>query len=105
MTDITVEELARRRREGEAITVIDIREPWEVAICSLPDAIAIPMATLAADPARIAPDREVVLVCHAGGRSDRLAAMLVARGYTNVRSLRGGIDEWARTIDPSMARY
>jgi rhodanese-related sulfurtransferase len=63
------------------------------------------MRTLASDPTLIPQDREVVLVCHVGGRSDHLAAYLTARGYANVRSLRGGVEAWASEIDPTMARY
>ena len=105
MSDITVEELARRRAADDAPMLVDIREPWEVKICALPDSKTIPMRTLAADPSLIPNDREVVLICHAGGRSDHLAAFLTAHGYGNARSLRGGLDAWAVHVDPTMERY
>ncbi|HEY5257549.1 MAG TPA: rhodanese-like domain-containing protein [Candidatus Baltobacteraceae bacterium] len=105
MNDITVEELARRRKAGEGIVLVDIREPHEIEICSLPDAKFIPMRAILADPTSIPRDVEVVLICHAGGRSGFVAANLIARGYDNVRSLRGGLDEWAIKIDPTMQRY
>lgn len=105
MSDISVEELARRRGVDADLTIVDIREPWEIEICSLPEAQLIPLRAIAADPSLIPRDREVVLVCHAGGRSDQLATFLTARGYDRVRSLRGGLDQWAIDIDPSMTRY
>jgi rhodanese-related sulfurtransferase len=105
LSDISVEELARRRGVDADLTIVDIREPWEIEICSLPEAQTISLRTIAADPSLIPRDREVVLVCHAGGRSDQLATFLIARGYDRVRSLRGGLDQWAIDIDPSMTRY
>lgn len=54
---------------------------------------------------RLDPDRPVVALCHHGMRSLRVAAFLRQNGFAQAVSLAGGIDAWARQIDPAMARY
>ena len=105
MSDIGVEELARRRAAGEDVLIVDVREPWEVAIASIPGTTHIPMARVAADPAAVPRDREVVVMCHSGGRSRRVVQLLTAAGYDRVRNLAGGIDAWSRKVDPAVPRY
>ena len=53
----------------------------------------------------LAKDTMLVLYCHHGTRSQAAAEQLVARGFRNVWNLSGGIDAWARQIDPTVARY
>lgn len=105
MSDIGVDELARRRAAGEDVLIVDVREPWEVEIASIPGATYIPMARVAADPTVVPRDREVVVMCHAGGRSRRVVQLLTAAGYDRVRNLAGGIDAWSRKVDPAVRRY
>jgi Rhodanese-related sulfurtransferase len=50
-------------------------------------------------------DRETVVVCHHGGRSMQVASFLERNGFTNVYNLSGGVDAWAREVDPTMATY
>ena len=50
-------------------------------------------------------DRDIVVMCHSGGRSGRVAAYLRQSGYTSVANLAGGIDAWSREVDPSVPRY
>jgi len=105
VSDISVAELARRRAAGEDVTIVDVREPWEVAIASIPGTTHIPMARIAADPSAVPRDREVVVMCHAGGRSRRVVDALAAAGYDRVRNLTGGIDAWSLQVDPAVPRY
>jgi len=105
VSDIGVEELARRRSAGEGLMIVDVREQWEVEIASIPGATHIPMARVVADPAAVPRDREVVVMCHAGGRSRRVVDYLVGAGYDRVRNLAGGIDAWSQRIDPTVTRY
>jgi adenylyltransferase/sulfurtransferase len=77
----------------------------ELEIAALADAIHIPMRTI---PERLAElDRGVPLVvmCHSGGRSRRVAEFLIHNGFENVFNLRGGIDAWSTEIDPRVPRY
>lgn len=103
--EISVEELARLRDAGAAVTVVDVREPWEVAVAALPGSTNVPMRQLAADPSVVPRTGDVVVMCHAGGRSERVVAFLVGQGYANVRNLVGGIDAWSERIDPTVPRY
>lgn len=105
MSDISVAELARRRAAGEDVTIVDVREPWEMAIASIPGTTNIPMARIAADPSAVPRDREVVVMCHAGGRSRRVVDALEAAGYDRIRNLAGGIDAWSLQVDPAVPRY
>lgn len=85
--------------------LLDVREPWEVATASLPDAIAIPMGQIAARAGELDPSRPVVCLCHHGMRSMQVAMFLDRRGFADVWNLTGGIDAWAREVDPSCPTY
>ena len=86
--------------------LLGVREPWEVQTCSIAGSTNIPMGEV---PARatgeIDPQQEVVVICHHGGRSMQVAMFLERNGYAKVHNLAGGVDSWARTVDPSMPVY
>ena len=91
--------------ERENITFLDVREPAEREIASLPDTTDIPMMEI---PSRLDElDREtpIVVMCHSGGRSRRVAEYLSASGFVGVFNLTGGIDAWSQEIDPTVPRY
>jgi rhodanese-related sulfurtransferase len=85
--------------------LLDVREPWEVAIAALPGAVTIPMGRVVAETDALDPSRPVVCVCHHGMRSMQVAAYLGRRGFTDVWNLTGGIDAWARQVDPACPTY
>jgi rhodanese-related sulfurtransferase len=92
---------------GEAFLLLDCREPDEHQIASLPQARLLPMGEL---PERVeelgtARSGRVVVHCHHGGRSLRVAAWLRKQGFDQAQSLSGGIDAWAVEIDPGLPRY
>ena len=89
----------------EAPVVVDVREPWEVERCRIEGSRSIPLRELPAKAADLPQDRELVLVCHHGGRSAQAAMWLTRNGYTRVHNLEGGVDAWAVTVDPRMPRY
>ncbi len=103
--EITATELAARRRAGEEPLVLDVRESWELAIASLPGARHIPMNEILSRLGELDPHAEVIVVCHVGGRSMQVATFLERRGFTNAVNLTGGIQAWAREVDPSLATY
>ena len=105
MADITVDELVRWRAERTDFTILDVREPWELEMSSLPEATNLPMRQVAGDTSVVPRDRDVVLICRSGSRTDMLADHLGRLGFTNIFSLTGGLNEWARRIDPSMRQY
>lgn len=85
--------------------VLDVREPWEVAIARLAGALEIPMGRVVADVDSLDRDRPVVCVCHHGMRSLQVALYLSRQGFGDVRNLSGGIHAWATQVDPAMATY
>lgn len=103
---MTVTEL-KQRLEATArdFILLDVREPWERQICSLPDAIGIPMGQLPARMDEIDPAQDIIIVCHHGIRSQQVAYYLQNAGFEKLFNVRGGIDAWAREIDSSMATY
>jgi adenylyltransferase/sulfurtransferase len=103
--DMTVKELKTRMDRGDAPMVIDVREPSEHQICSIPGTTLIPLGQLAERADELDPRREIVLHCKSGGRSSRAVALLRARGFENARNLRGGIMAWIDQVDSSLSRY
>ncbi len=103
--EIQVEELARLRRGSMAHAVLDVREPWEAAICAIDGSLNIPLTMLPQSAERLPQDVPLVVLCHHGGRSARAVAWLRQNGFDRATNLAGGIDAWARQVDPSMATY
>jgi rhodanese-related sulfurtransferase len=89
---------------GEPVQVLDVREPWEFAIASIPGSVNVPLGMLPERAGDIDPARPVYALCHHGGRSLRATQWLRQNGYRAV-NVAGGIDAWAEAIDPGMARY
>ena len=103
--EMDVRELDRLRRAGEPITVLDVREPWEVELCRIEGSRPMPLDTLPEAVEELPRDGLLVVVCHHGVRSGRAAAWLRAQGFENAHNLSGGIDSWAREVEPSMRTY
>ena len=90
---------------GSNVVLLDVREQVELEIAAVGDVLHIPMREI---PARLVElDRAVPLVvmCHTGGRSRRVAEFLLGNGFSKVFNLRGGIDAWSTEIDPQVPRY
>ena len=103
--EIDVATLDRMRRTGASYTILDVREPREVNICRFDGAIHIPMRDVPQSLGRLPEDHELVVVCHHGVRSLQVMAWLRGNGFDKATSLKGGINAWARDIDPSMKTY
>lgn len=103
--DLEPAELAAARAAGEAITLVDCREPWEWELARIDGALPIPLRELPDRADELPRDGRVVVYCHHGIRSRQGAALLRAAGVAEARSLRGGIDLWSTTYDPTIPRY
>jgi adenylyltransferase/sulfurtransferase len=103
--DISASELAARLRGGEKIRLIDVREPHELAISSLPAEENFPLGQLAARLSELDSAQELVLFCKTGVRSTRALELLVSAGFKKVKNLHGGINAWAREVDPKLPIY
>jgi rhodanese-related sulfurtransferase len=90
---------------GPAPQLLDVREPWEVAICALPGITAIPMGQIPARAAELDTSRPVVCICHHGMRSLQVAMFLERQGFSDVVNLAGGIEAWSRDVDPKCPTY
>lgn len=105
--ELTPTEFCERWPEGERnrVVLLDVREHVELELAAVRGTLHIPMREV---PARLAElDREgpIVVMCHAGGRSRRVAEYLLSNGFEKVFNLKGGIDAWSTEIDPQVPRY
>ena len=106
--EINPDELKRMLDAGDAVTIVDVREPVELQMASLTGAEIkhIPMGDV---PSRahqeLDPDDHIVVVCHHGVRSANVTMWLRQQGFDNAQSMRGGIDLWSKTVDPSVPTY
>ncbi|MCU1440228.1 MAG: molybdopterin biosynthesis protein MoeB [Rhodoglobus sp.] len=98
---VTPTELAAR---ADDFILLDVREPWEAEIASLPGGVLIPLASLEDAIAGLDATKPVVVYCHHGIRSAAARDLLTTRGF-EATHLDGGIDAWSRQIDPGLARY
>jgi rhodanese-related sulfurtransferase len=103
--EIDVATLAAWREAGRPHAVLDVREPWEVALAPFPGALAVPMRDLPGRLAEVSQDVPLVVLCHHGGRSLRVTYWLRAQGLTGAVNLCGGIDAWSSEIDASVPVY
>jgi sulfur-carrier protein adenylyltransferase/sulfurtransferase len=97
--------LASRLNSANPPMLLDVREPHELEISWLPDAVNIPLGTLAAHLSELDSAREMVVFCKGGTRSARALELLVSAGFKKVKNLKGGINAWAKEVDPNMPLY
>ena len=99
-----VKELKRRIDAGEDVFILDVREPYEYQIAQIGGKL-IPQNDVPQRLAEIPRDREIVVQCRSGARSQRIAELLKQSGYTEVVNLAGGILAWSDEIDPKVQKY
>lgn len=104
--EITVQELKKVMDDGEPVTLIDVREQYEKDLVDIGGAL-IPLGRLNDHIHEInaEKDQPVVVYCRSGARSAEACRILMNRGFTNVKNLKGGILKWATDIDPSLPIY
>ena len=85
--------------------LLDVREAWEWDTARIEGSRHIPMRELPARLAEVDPQRDVVAICHHGGRSHQVAMFLEKNGFSKVHNLQGGVDAWSRTVDPAVPLY
>ena len=110
---VDVQKLAEMQASDEAFIWLDVREPNEHALVSIDDEriILTPLSQIAAQQLNGLPeaarmqDAPIVVMCHHGNRSAQVTMWLQQQGWTNVLNMDGGIDAWARQIDPAVGTY
>lgn len=104
--EISPEQVQALKKSGAAFTLLDVREAWEFETAKIEGAKLIPMGDV---PARahqdLDPDEHIVVFCHHGMRSLTVVNWLRQQGFEKAQSMRGGIDGWARTVDPKVSLY
>lgn len=103
--EISASALATRLTQGDAVVLLDVREPWEFDVASVPNSTLVPLSSLPSAINRLDPDAEYVVICHHGARSDMAANWMRSQGYPTVRNLVGGIEAWSLEVDPTVPRY
>lgn len=106
MQTITPEELQEKlQNEVDTPVLIDVREDWEYQTCHIEGSRLLPMSQVAAAMGSLDKDAETVVICHHGMRSQQVAQYLSSQGFSRIYNLEGGIDAWAKKVDPEMEQY
>ncbi len=105
IAELTPRELADRLARGDAVELIDVREPYEWEIARIPGARLVPLATIQQSAGSLPRDRDIVLYCKGGTRSATAARQLRVEGIRRVWQLAGGITRWGVDVDPTLPRY
>lgn len=102
--DVTPKQLKSMFDSKKDFFLLDVREQHEYDYSNIGGTL-IPLGTLPSRLQEVPKDKEIVVMCHHGMRSDYAANMLRSNGFKNVRNLTGGIDAWTATVDPKTPRY
>ncbi|NWG06232.1 MAG: molybdopterin-synthase adenylyltransferase MoeB [Chloroflexi bacterium] len=102
--DITASELSERIKHNH-LKLLDVREPHELEISALPNAVNIPLGQLAGRLSELDSAEEMVVFCKGGTRSARALELLASAGFKKVKNLKGGINAWAKEVDPKLPVY
>lgn len=103
--EVTATELAAALRGPSPPLLLDVREPWEAELASIPGAVLMPMNTVPERANQLPLDRDIVVQCHSGIRSARIVQLLRGLGFARARNLVGGIGAWSEEVDASVPRY
>jgi adenylyltransferase/sulfurtransferase len=103
--DITSLDLKSRLSLDPNLILLDVREPHELEISAIPNAINIPLGQLAGRLAELNTADDMVVFCKAGTRSMRAIELLSSAGFKKLKNLKGGINAWAREVDTNLPVY
>ena len=105
VTQITPAGLKALMDAASPYCLVDVREPWEVALARIAGSVAIPLNEIPARLQELDARARIIGMCKLGGRSQRAAEFMAANGFDQVSNLQGGIDAWARDVDPQLPAY
>ena len=103
--EATVEQLKARLDSGDGVFILDVREPQEYQICSIPGSTLIPLGDLPGRLHELAGRSEMIVHCKSGVRSAKAVKLLREAGFAQARNLKGGILRWIDAVDPSLPKY
>jgi rhodanese-related sulfurtransferase len=106
MNELSVLELKEKIESGRDFTLLDVREPHELYISNLKiESIHIPLDDLSSRMDELDGSKEIIVMCRSGNSATTACKLLTEKGFKNVFNLKGGINEWAQKIDPSLPVY
>jgi adenylyltransferase/sulfurtransferase len=100
-----VEDLKKKLDAKADVFILDVREPHEYQICSIPGAKLIPLGEVPKRLDELDKNADIVIHCKSGMRSARACGILKAAGFEHVRNMKGGILAWSDQVDPSVPKY
>jgi rhodanese-related sulfurtransferase len=104
--EITPSEFVQLRESGAQVTLVDVREDWEVKLAPAPtEFVHIPMGEIADRLGELDPGKQTVILCRSGGRSLQVARFLESKSFASIGNLSGGILAWSHDLDPSIPTY
>ena len=98
-------ETCQSQSDNQQPLLLDVRQPWEYDVCKIDDSLLVPMSQIPAKVESLDLDRETIVICHHGIRSRSVGRYLEQNGFNNIINLSGGVDQWAKTVDQTMATY
>lgn len=107
MTQLTPQQLHEWLADANRAkpVLVDVREPWELQICRIEGSMHIPMRTIPVRKDELNADAETVMICHHGSRSFQAGMFLKQMGFSRIFNLSGGVDAWAKQVEPAMPVY
>lgn len=102
---ITPLELDERRKRGEQLELIDVRERVEHEMARIEGARLLPLSQFQLWSETLDPEAEIVVMCHHGIRSAQVCSFLARQGFKKLSNLAGGIDRWSHEVDSSVPLY
>jgi len=103
--EVSASELKAQLDAGSAPAILDVREPWEAAICAIAGATLVPLGELPRRLSELDTAAEIVVYCKSGARSAKAVELLRRQGFGRTRNMAGGIINWINEIDPTLPRY
>src|SRR5260221_12869941 len=103
--ELTPKEYKTMRDNKSPHVLLDVRQPWEVGKASIPGAEHLPFTELVDNSDLFSKDHKIIIYCHHGIRSLNACVFLREKGFKDVLSLAGGIEAWARQVDPTIPLY
>ncbi|MFO7798497.1 rhodanese-like domain-containing protein [Rhodohalobacter sp.] len=105
MKETTVEELKTKRDNSESFILLDVRETHEYYISDIDGTTRIPYDDLKNRYEELNPDDEIITICRTGSSASDAVEFLESKGFESASVLKGGINEWAKKVDPSLVQY
>ena len=103
--EVDVKTLENKLKNKENFILLDVRTDREYFLSSIEGSLHMPMNTIAEGYTSLDKDKEIIVQCKSGVRSEKVCEFLLNNNFKNVKNLTGGIVEWAKQIDPSIIIY